>query len=207
MLKRNGEAPPSVPPSNPSRYWVSNAPLASGALSLLQHPPSSPFCRRLRGTTRDEPLTDRRLPQRREIPAFAGGKRGERKGDRVGRRRVIPFFRSPSFPLPSLSLGPLCHPIHPNFEGLVSFLPVQRHPSHVCSCPPPPPAPSIQEGCGQRNVQITSLTTVAPQWGKTQPGWDAANIARKLPYLFSATLESTCGRARAHTRSCSASPE
>ena len=110
--------------------------------------------------------------------------------------------------------GPLRQPMYPNFEGL-PFFPVQRHPSPVLSSSPPPSPRSIfREGFEQRNVRTTSLPNGSPRWGKIQSKKDAANIARtwaggwgKLPYLFFATLESTCGRARAHTHSCSACPE
>nr|XP_055156895.1 basic proline-rich protein-like [Nyctereutes procyonoides] len=112
-------APAPVPPSPPAEVPA----VTTGAAWL-------------RGTTRDEPLAGRRLPQPREILASAEGKSGEGRG---GGRSLACVLPAPAPPLPRGPRGPA---IHPNFEGLPSFLPPQRRPSRVGSgAPPRPPYP------------------------------------------------------------------
>lgn len=112
-------------------------------------PHSVPILQISGGTTSLEPLADRRLLQMRESSICgrdgARGGGGGRKGDWSGRRtEEISFLHSPSFPLPSLPLGPLRHPQNPDLERVPSYFPGQRHPSKASLAPPLPPPPAQQ---------------------------------------------------------------
>lgn len=186
---------PPHPRPNLATYWVSNDPLASGALSLLQIPPL-PILQNVEGNYKGQPLLDRRLPQR-EIPASAGGRRRKRKRDQgVRRREEISRLPSPFFRLPSLPLGPFHHPLHPNFEGLPLFFPVQ-HQLFLVLFAPLPHSVSVQESeCSPPSREE------ANQGGMLQTLQESCHICSLPP------LESTCWKARApHTPSCSACPE
>lgn len=140
MLSRKGGDPPFSPSPNPSRYGVSNRPLASGALSLLQplpplraHSAEDWRNNKSRAPHRPPPPTDARIQHLQGV----GGVGVER--DYRGRTEKISFPCSPSFPRPSLPLGTLRHPQNPDLER--GCLPTSQgnatHPPKAFLAPPP----------------------------------------------------------------------
>lgn len=105
---------PLHPRPNPSRYWVSNGPLASGALSLLE-PPFLPILPIVEGNNKG------RVPHASLAPAKTGDssifRRTERGGEgRLGLKEEADLF---------LSFSLLPSPVSP------SRPPVPSHPSKL----------------------------------------------------------------------------